>query len=354
MNQRLETAQKRGYLRIAAEEAYLPPEMMVAFQEILSSGGGDKGFRSLWGHHAAGGEPSLLQLRLQDLGERRIADMDQLGIDHQIVALTNPGVELFDRATAREMARLANDRIAAACDAHPDRFSGLAAVPLQDLDFAVAELRRAVRELGLRGLIVNSHVRGEYLDDPRFDPLFAAAAELDVPIYLHPNTPSDRYIDPFLEAGLEAAIYGFGVEAGLHVLRLVVAGVFDRHPNLRLVVGHLGEALPFWLYRIDFLHAGHTRTGRYPGRPTLKHPPSHYFRNNIWLTTAGMAWAPAILFCRDVIGADRVLYAMDYPYQVEPDELVVHEELPIDPAQRRMLFETVARDVFRLKLPALA
>lgn len=345
-----DTPQQRGYRRVAAEEAYAPAEVMDGYRELLEEGGGDLGFRSLWTYYLL--NPSdhtrTVAERMQDLGERRLGDMDRLGIDHQIVSLTCPGVELFELGRARELAHLTNERVAEACRAHPDRFTGLAAVALQDVDFAVAELRRGVRELGLRGLIVNSHSQGDYLDDPRFEPLFAELAALDVPLYLHPNTPSDRLIGPLLDAGLDGAIFGFGVETGMHLIRIIFSGVFDRHPNLRVVAGHLGEALPFWLFRIDHFHGVQARSGRYPQRPQLAHAPSHYLRSNVWLTTSGMAWEPAIMFARSVVGADRVLYAMDYPYQVSAAEVAVHDELPISDAEKRVLFESGAEALFGL------
>jgi 2,3-dihydroxybenzoate decarboxylase len=196
--------------------------------------------------------------------------------------------------------------------------------------------------------VVNSHTQGAYLDEPQFAPILEAAQALDVPLYLHPNTPPPRMIEPFLARGLDGAIYGFAVETGLHLLRLIVGGVFDRYPKLRVVVGHLGEGLPFWLFRLDFMHASMVRSNRYPGaRPLLKKP-SEYFRENIWITTSGMQWAPAILFCQQVLGMDRVLYAMDYPYQFVPDEVKVTDELPISAADRDKLYRGNAEKVFRL------
>jgi 5-carboxyvanillate decarboxylase len=337
------------YLRIATEEAYAPPELIAEYRAMLAAGTGDRGFESLWRYYlGASAHASGVTERIQDLGPLRLGDMDRLGIDHQIVSLTCPGVELLEPERARELARLTNDHIAAATRAHPTRFSGLAAVYLQDVDFSVRELRRAVEELGLRGVIVNSHARGLYLDDPRFEPLFATAAELDVPIYLHPNTPSDPMIGPLLDAGLDGAIYGFGVETGMHLIRIIFSGVFDRHPTLRLVVGHLGEALPFWQFRLDHFHAVQERSQRYPGRPVLKQAPSDYLRSNIWITTSGMAWAPAIEFVRSVVGSDRVLYATDYPYQAEESEIRTQEQLQMTDAERRHFFETGAKRVFKL------
>lgn len=341
----------RRHLRIATEEAYIPAELLAEYRTMLDEGGGDLGFASLWRYYLGESEHArAVTERMQDLSDLRLADMDRLGIDHQILSLTCPGVELLDPDRARELTVLSNNRIADACDTHPSRFSGLASGYLQDVDFTVAELRRAVEERGLRGLIVNSHARGLYLDDARFEPLFAEAARLDVPLYLHPNTPSDRMIGPLLDAGLDGAIYGFGAETGMHLIRIIFSGVFDRHPGLRLVVGHLGEALPFWQFRIDHFHAVQERSARYPDRPTLRQAPSEYLRTNVWITTSGMAWAPAIEFVRQVVGSNRVLYAMDYPYQAVAAEVDVQENLDMDDDQRRHFFETGAKEVFGLRL----
>lgn len=338
-----------AYRRIATEEAFAPREVLEAYARTLDDGTGDLGFASLWDYYLRNpaDQPRTLRERIQDLGDQRLADMAALGVDHQVLSIT-PGLDALDVAEGRDLAQLTNERLADASRRHPDRFSGLAAVALQDVDAAVVEFRRAVTELGLTGLMINSHVRGEYLDHPRFEPIFATAEELDVPIYLHPNTPSDAFIRPMLDAGLEGAIHGFAVETGTHLLRLIVSGVFDRHPRLRFVVGHLGEYLPFTLFRIDHFHGVQQRSGRYPGRPVLELPPSGYFRRNIWLTTSGMAWEPSIMFIAQTLGVDRLMYATDYPYQFSRDEVAVHDRLPISEEDRRLLFETTAVEVFGL------
>jgi len=152
-----------------------------------------------------------------------------------------------------------------------------------------------------------------------------------------------------LEAGLDSAIYGFAVETGLHLLRIITAGVFDRFPRLRMVVGHLGEALPFWLYRVDYMHAATVRAGRYESMKPIKRKPSEYLRENVWVTTSGMAWAPAIMFCREVLGPDRVMYAMDYPYEYTPGEVTAQDELPVDAAAKKAFFQGIAEQVFGLQ-----
>jgi 2,3-dihydroxybenzoate decarboxylase len=205
-----------------------------------------------------------------------------------------------------------------------------------------------VRELGLKGGIINSHTHGEYLDQSKFWEIFAAAESLRVPLYLHPNTPPRQMIQPFLEAGLDGAIFGFAVETGLHLLRIITAGVFDRFPHLQIVVGHLGEALPFWLFRIDFMHRRAVAANRYASLRKLQRAPSEYLRENVYVTTSGMAWAPAIEFVLSVLGADRVMYAMDYPYQFVPEEVAVTDGLKISAEDRRKLYQTNAERVFGL------
>jgi 5-carboxyvanillate decarboxylase len=345
------TTPDRGHLRIAAEEAFAPPEMLQRYRTLLERGGADTGFDSLWGHylHSNAERPASVRRRLQDLGSERLADMDAAGIDHQVLALTSPGTQVFDADTAHGLAVLANDVAAQAVRDHPERFSALAAVAFQDPARAVEELRRAVEELGLKGVILNSHIDGEYIDAPRFSPILEAAESLDVPIYLHPNTPSDRMIGPLREAGLDGAIYGFAVETGMHLLRMITSGIFDRFPRLRVVVGHLGEALPFWLPRLDYMHAGQVASGRYESVGPLELRPSEYLRRNVWFTTSGMAWIPGIMFVREVIGADRVLYAMDYPYQYVPDEVAEQERLPLTPAEKRDFFHSIAVRLFDLR-----
>ncbi len=341
-----------GFLRIATEEAYAPSDMLERYRKLLKEHSSfDPGFESLMGYFLFNGSERTEAIveRLQDLGERRLADMDASGIDRQIISLTSPGLQVFDADTATALATEYNDSLAEAIRQHPDRFSGLAAVAPQNPAAAAAELERAVSTLGLRGAIINSHTQGEYLDDEKFWDIFAAAEALDVPVYLHPQTPPPAMVEPFLECGLDGAIFGFAVETGLHLLRLIISGVFDSFPKLKLVVGHLGEGIPYWLFRVDFFHRGIVSTGRYPNCKPLRMKPSDYMRRNVWVTTSGMAWEPPIMYARSVLGTDRVLYAMDYPYQFVPDEVEVTDNLPISLNEKRELYETSALEVFGLQ-----
>jgi len=334
-------------IRIAAEEAWAPKEILDRYRKLLQEKpeSWDPGFRSLWGFFLGPTErATALVQRIQDLGPQRIADMDATGIAKQLILLSSPGVQVFEAAEAVSLAREMNDQLIAHLS---DRYAGLTTIAPHAPREAVKELQRAVG-LGLKGAVVNSHTQGAYLDDPKCWEIFEAAQALDVPIYIHPNTPPREMIAPFLPRGLDGAIYGFAVETGLHLLRIVVAGVFDRFPKLKIVVGHLGEGLPFWLFRLDFMHASMVRSNRYPGAKPLQKKPSEYFRSNIWVTTSGMQWAPAIQFCISVLGIERVMYAMDYPYQFVPEEVKVTDEMPMSDADRKKLYQDNVETVFGL------
>jgi 2,3-dihydroxybenzoate decarboxylase len=339
------------YLRIATEEAFGPPEMFEQYRAMLARKScADPGFNSMWGFYLLSRSERAMRVieRLQDLGERRLRDMDDTGIAKQILSLTSPGVQIFDAPTATSLAASSNDQLAEAVRRHPDRFAGLAAVAPQDPAAAARELERGVTRLGLKGAIINSHTLGEYLDDTKFWDIFAAAEALQVPIYLHPNTPSAGMIAPFLERGLEGAIYGFGVETGMHLLAIITSGAFDRFPGLKIVVGHLGEALPFWLSRLDYMHGASVMAKRYSFMKPLQRRPSDYLRENVYVTTSGMAWEPAILFCQSVLGADHVMYAMDYPYQFVAAEVAAQDNLALDDAGKKKFFQLNAERVFSL------
>lgn len=341
-----------GFKRIATEEAFATRDLITAYRDLLArKTSNDIGFNSLMGYYL--GNPSertrAVAERLQDLGSRRIDDMNSTGIDLQVLSLTSPGVQIFAAATGTALAHAINDELAAAIAAHPTRFAGLAAIAPQNPNAAAHELERGVRKLKLKGAIVNSHTQGEYLDDEKFWEIFAAAEALDVPVYIHPNTPSNDMIKPFMARGLDGAVFGFAVETALHALRLVVSGVFDRFPKLNVVLGHLGEGLPYWLSRIDFMHGASVRSGRYASQPKLKRKASDYLKENFYYTTSGMAWAPPIRYVQQVMGMDRLMYAMDYPYQFVPDEVNVTDELPIDRKDLKAFYQTNAERVFKLK-----
>jgi 5-carboxyvanillate decarboxylase len=340
----------RAYKRIATEEAWATKDQIKLFRKLLADGYDDPGFNSLWGFYL--NSPSerarFIIDRLQDLGPQRIADMDSTGIDMQVLMLTSPGVQVFDAATANSLAAASNDELAAAIRKYPTRYTGLAAVAPQDPKTAAKEIDRAISKLGLKGVILNSHTMGERLDDPKFWDIFAAAEAHDVPVYLHPNSPPRDMIQPYLEKGLDGAVFGFQAETGLHMLRIIVSGAFDEFPRLKFGIGHCGEALPFWLYRIDYMHTAATRANRHPHMRKLKRTPGEYLRENVYVTNSGVAWKPAIMLCHEVMGPDHTLYAMDYPYQYLPSEVTVSDELPMSPADKKKYFQTNAEKLFKI------
>jgi 5-carboxyvanillate decarboxylase len=345
-------ARSTAYRRIATEEAFATADLLRLWREALARKSiDDIGFNSMWGFYLGSTSPRATAIieRLQWLDARRIADMDATGIDMQVLALTSPGVQIFDAATGTEVARASNDELAAAVRKFPDRLAGMVAIAPQDPAAAAKEIERGIRTLGLHAVILNSHVRGEYLDAQKYWDIFAAAEACNAAIYIHPNTPPDRMIAPFLEAGLDGAIFGFGVETALHVLRLIVSGVFDRFPKLRVVIGHMGEALPYWLFRLDYMYRATINSKRYPQLKPVRGLPSDYMRQNIFVTCSGMPWGPAITFAQQVLGPERVLYAMDYPFQFEASEVVACDEVVMSAADKLKFFQTNAEAVFNLK-----
>jgi 2,3-dihydroxybenzoate decarboxylase len=338
------------YKRIATEEAFAPKEMFDIYRKILAGPDPDPGFVSLLGFYMSSQSDRARHIIrcLSDLDQIRLQHMDDTGIDRQIIALTSPGVQIMESDTAAAFAKVANDELAAAVRRHPTRFSGMVAIAPQNPREAAKEIERGIG-LGLTGVIINSHTHGEYLSDPKFWEIFEAAEAADTPIYLHPNTPPRNMIEPFLECGLDGAIYGFAVETGLHALRIITAGVFDRFPKLQMVIGHMGEALPFWSYRLDYMHQATVKSDRYKTVRALKKKPSDYLRENFYITNSGMAWQPAIKFTQETLGVDRVLYAMDYPYQYSADEVVALDGMEMSAANKKAFFQTNAEKVFKLK-----
>ena len=340
----------RPYRRIATEEAFSPPQMLEIYRRILDKPDVDVGFKHLMGFYMSSPSERAEHIMrcLVDLDDLRLQHMDEAGVDVQVIGLTSPGVQIMDRDTAVAFAPVANDLLADAMRRHPQRLVGMIAVAPQDPQAAAREIERGVQKLGMHSVVINSHTQGEYLSDQKFWPIFEAAQALDTPIYLHPNAMPASMIQHFIEAGLDGAIYGFGVETGLHALRLITAGVFDRFPKLQIILGHMGEALPFWAYRLDYMHAATVKSQRYPSVRPLQRKPSDYLRQNFHITNSGVAWGPALKFTQEFMGTDRVLYAMDYPYQYAPHEVELLENMEMAPDVRQAFFQDNAQRLFKI------
>lgn len=337
-----------AYRRIATEEAFITAEIAREYDRLLEDAlSDDPGFNAMW--RGIGGNENFRR-KLLDLDAARISDMDSAGIAMQLLLLTAPGVQVFDAAAATALARSVNDELVAAIARHPGRLAGLAVIAPQDPEQAAKELERGVAALGLKGAVVNSHTFGEYLDEPRYWEIFEAAESLAAPIYIHPRPPPPGMLEPYLSRGLSGPLGGFSAEVYLHTLAIITAGVFDRFPRLQIVIGHLGEGLPYLMYRLDYMqhHAEAPGLRGKEGGTRLERKISDYLRSNIHVTTSGMAWEPAIRFAQSVLGADRVLYAMDYPYQFDLDEVIATDNLSISDHDKKLLFQTNAERLFRL------
>ncbi|KAA9150939.1 amidohydrolase [Amycolatopsis acidicola] len=283
--------------------------------------------------------------RLVDM-EARLREMDALGQDMALLSLNPPGVQPYPVADAVPLAREFNDALAEIVRRHPGRFGGLATVAPQDPAAAAAEIERA-QGLGLRGVMINSHTGGRYLDEPEFAPLLAAAEANRAPVYLHPRAPS--MLAPYRDYGLPGAIWGYQAEAGLHAMRLILSGTLDRYPGLTVVLGHLGEGIPYWLRRIDNRHAFAARiAGAATPMPRLSLTPSEYFRRNFVLTTSGIDDPDVLGLALRAVGEDNVMFAIDHPYEDPAAALAFLRETPLTDIQRTAIAYRTAERVFGL------
>jgi len=273
-------------LVVALEEHYYDPELAGTFE-------------------GSEGQNPELRRRLLDLGEARVLEMDQAGIDLQVISHGAPSVQRLDPETAVWMARGANDRLRDAITGHPERFAGFAAVPTPNPIAAADELARAVTELGFKGGMIHGLTNGQFIDDRRYWPIFERAQALDVPLYLHPAFPHPAVTDTYYQEyradfpGLPTAGWGFGVETATQAIRLVLSGAFDAYPNLKIILGHMGEGLPFSLWRID--HA----LSRPSNRPLSFR---EQFSAHFWITTSGNFSTPALLCSMLELGVDRIMF----------------------------------------------
>ena len=291
-------------------------------------------------------QPPHILDRLYDLTDERIRIMDAAGIDMQVLSHQSPSGERLDPDIAVDVCRSTNDFLFSVIDAHPDRFAGFATIPTTaGGDAAADELQRAVEDLGLKGGMIHGPSRGVFLDDPRFRPLFARAQALSVPIYLHPAKPdaqvSERYYAPYDEthpAILQAA-WGFGIETGTQAVRMILSGIFEELPDLQIVLGHLGEAIPFWLDRAD---EGFKRPNNRPSRF------AEVFRSNFHVTTSGFFSDRALACTIDAMGADRVMFAVDYPYASDEEGVRWILNYPMETKEKSAILSGNARRLLGL------
>jgi len=275
--------------------------------------------------------------RLLDLGEGRIKLLDEAGIDKAVLSLAAPGTEPFPATVGTRVARETNDVLAEAVDRFPDRFEGYATLAVKDVDAATAELERAVKELGFTGWNTHSNFGDSFLDEKRYWPLLAKAEELDIPIYLHPTYP---IVDPFLTYGMGVAgpSFGFGAETSMVIMRMIVAGVFDTFPRLKIILGHYGEGFPFMLDRVDRPYIqGHVPVDPEVA-PRLRRMPGDYVRDNIICSTSGNYSPQAFVCTRDALGTERMVLGSDYPFESMVACMDFLKEQPMDEKEKDDLY----------------
>jgi predicted TIM-barrel fold metal-dependent hydrolase len=337
-------ARPKKYRRIATEEAFAIPEQMEAQRELVASTQEYDPDLFLWKIQTDPNGP--VHNKLIDLYEMRMREMDEYDVDMHLLALTSTGVQMMEPDRAVAVAEIGNDRLREAIQRYPDRFTGLATIAVQDPARAVKEIERAITKLKLNGIMINSHTNGEYLSEQKYWPILEAIEDLNVALYIHPRAPIPLMAKAYRADHLEHAIWGYQAETGLHGLRLITGGVFDQFPKLQVVLGHMGEGLPYWLYRLDFMYG---RVKIDFGRRKLKLTPSEYFKRNFYITTSGMNWEPTLKFCIEAVGADRITWAIDYPYQDHPDAVEFMDAARISEKDKQAIYHGNAERVFKIK-----
>jgi 2,3-dihydroxybenzoate decarboxylase len=312
---------------IALEEHYLDEEMASHFTGAEARRAPD------------------VEKRLLDLGELRLKEMDEAGIDVQVLSHQSPSGQKLPADVAVAVARRANDRLAAAIAAHPTRFAGFAALPTADPEAAADELERTVAELGFKGAMIHGLADGQFVDAKRFWPIFARAEKLDVPVYLHPAVPHPQVMEAYYKDYAEdfpmvtRAAWGYTVETATQAIRLVLSGVFEAHPKLKIILGHLGETLPFLVWRVDHALAR-------PGQKSISF--RNVFCNNFYITTSGNFSTPALLCCVMEMGVNRILFAVDYPFVANPPATRWMDNVPLSEADKGKILSANAQRLLRM------
>ncbi len=310
---------------IALEEHYWDDELAVYYQNIERN-------------------PEIVR-RMSDFGELRIKEMDEAGIDVQVLSHGAPSMQNVKADVAVEMGRRVNDRLAEICAQKPDRFAAFGALPTADPVAASDELARCVERLGFKGAMIHGTANGMFLDDKRFWPIFERAQKLDVPIYLHPSIPLQAVMDAYYKDYVQTfpmvirAAWGFTVETATQAIRMVLSGIFDKYPDLKIIIGHLGETLPFLVWRID-------QALSRPGGKALSF--RDVFCNHFYLTTSGNFSNPALLCCVQEMGVDRIMFAVDWPFVANPLGTKWMETVPLCEEDKVKILSGNAKRLLRM------
>jgi predicted TIM-barrel fold metal-dependent hydrolase len=312
---------------IAIEEHYLDAELVATFT----------------GPEA--GRNDEISKRSHDLAERRLAEMDEAGVDIQVLSHGAPNAQKLTGPDAVALTQRVNDRLAAAVKANPSRFAAFAAIPTCDPAAAADELQRTVEEHGFKGAMIFGMANGRFLDGKEFWPIYARAEKLDVPIYFHPALPHAGVMEAYYNDYAKdypmvvRAAWGFTVETATQALRLVLSGVFAEHPRLKVILGHLGETLPFLIWRID-------EALNRPGQKRMSF--RDIFCGNFWITTSGNFSNPALMCCAMEMGIDRILFAVDWPFVQNAQAVKWMESVPLCDEDKAKILSVNAKRLLRM------
>jgi predicted TIM-barrel fold metal-dependent hydrolase len=326
---------------VALEEHYTVPRIVAGIPRDAIARRGFPGPDFVWAQTTKRSE-------LADLGDARLADMDASGITVQVLSVAGPGADLVPGQPGIDLARAYNDALAEACARHPDRTRGFAHLPMLAPDAAADELERTVDQLGFHGVLVNGATDGRFLDDPAFEPILARAEALDLPIYIHPGIPVEAVRSAYYDGlpgnfsfTMALSAWGWHAETAIHTLRLVLSGALDRHPGLKIVIGHLGEALPFMLDRIDETTAAEARA-------RLRRSVRQTILDQVWITTSGFFTMVPFMAALHAFGVDRIMFSVDYPFASNARARAFLDALPVSPADRAKIAHGNADQLLRL------
>lgn len=330
-------------MRVVTLEEHLTVPSVVA--KIDKAAIAKRGFKP--GRRVAPGKQNPMEL-LPEVGEKRLKSMDDAGISQQVLSNSGPGPDLMPGQAGVDLAREVNDHIAAAVAKNPKRFAGFAALPMANPEGAANELKRAVKDLHLVGAMVHGSSDGKFLDHPSFDGLLSAAEELDVPIYIHPSIPTPNVFEAYysgLPEGADRVVstagWGWHSEVAIQIVRMTMAGTFDKHPRLKMIIGHMGEMLPVMIARLDDVGAadiGH-----------LKRLPSKTIVDQVWITTSGIFTQPPFIAALQTFGIDRILFSVDYPFARDAQGRKFLDEVALAPADMTRLCHGNADALMKLK-----
>jgi uncharacterized protein len=326
---------------VALEEHFTVPRVVAGISPDAAARRGFPGADFAWAQ-------TIKRAELADLGDTRIADMDASGITVQVLSVAGPGADLVLGQAGIDLARAYNDALAEACVRHPTRYRGFAHLPMLAPEAAATELERAVKDLGFHGVLVNGATDGRFLDDPAFEPILAAAEKLDVPIYLHPGIPTPAVRNAYFDGlpgnfsfTMALSAWGWHADTAIHTLRLALSGALDRHPGLKIIIGHMGEALPFMLDRIDETTAAQAKT-------LLRRSVRQTIVDQVWITTSGFFTMIPFMAALMSFGVDRIMFSVDYPFASNARARAFLDTLPVSPADRAKIAHGNADQLLRL------